>query len=138
MSQENLELVRREYVALAARDWDALAEIWHPDVEYEALDPATYRGLDEIKEDFMGWSDLYAEWWVEADEIVDAGDLVAVAETFGGRGIKGSQVNTRLEQKVARLIRFKEGRIWRSKEYPTLREALEAAGVSEQDAHADS
>ena len=138
MSQENLELVRREYVALAARDWDALAEIWHPDVEYEALDPATYRGLDEIKEDFMGWSDLYAEWWVEADEIVDAGDLVAVAETFGGRGIKGSQVNTRLEQKVARLIRFKEGRIWRSKEYPTLREALEAAGLAEQDPHADS
>ena len=138
MSQENLELVRREYVALAARDWDALAEIWHPDIEYEALDPATYRGLDEIKEDFMGWSDLYAEWWVEADEIVDAGDLVAVAETFGGRGIKGSQVDTRLEQKVARLIRFKEGRIWRSKEYRTLREALEAAGLSEQDAHADS
>jgi len=135
---ENLELVRREYVALAARDWDALAEVWHPDIEYEALDPATYRGLDELKEDFMGWSDLYAEWWVEVDEIVDAGDLVAVAETFGGRGIKGSQVDTRLEQKVARLIRFKDGRIWRSKEYPTLREALEAAGLSEQDAHADS
>ena len=135
---ENLELVRREYVALAARDWDALAEVWHPDIEYEALDPATYRGLDELKEDFMGWSDLYAEWWVEVDEIVDAGDLVAVAETFGGRGIKGSQVDTRLEQKVARLIRFKDGRIWRSKEYPTLREALEAVGLSEQDAHADS
>jgi ketosteroid isomerase-like protein len=131
MSQENLELVRREYVAFATRDWDALAEIWHPDIEYEALDPATYRGVDELKEGFMGWSDLYAEWWVEADEMVDAGDMVAVVERFGGRGIKGSQVDTRLEQKVARLIRFNEGRIWRVKEYPTLREALEAAGLSE-------
>ena len=39
MSQENLEIVRREYVAFAARDWAALAEIWHPEIEYQALDP---------------------------------------------------------------------------------------------------
>jgi ketosteroid isomerase-like protein len=131
MSQENVEIVRREYVAFAARDWDALAEIWHPDIEYEALDPATYRGLDELREGFMGWSDLFAEWWVKADEIVDVGDRVAVVEKFGGRGIKGSDVDTRLEQSVARLIGFKDGRIWRVKEYSTLREALEAADLSE-------
>jgi ketosteroid isomerase-like protein len=134
MSQENLDLVRREYVAFAARDWDALAEIWHPAIEYEALDPATYRGLDELRDGFMGWSDLFVEWWVRAEEIVAVGDRVAVVEKFGGRGMKGSDVDTRLEQSVARIIKFKDGRIWRVKEYPTLREALEAVGLSEQDA----
>jgi ketosteroid isomerase-like protein len=54
-----------------------------------------------------------------------------VVETFGGRGMKGSKVDTRLEQSVARLISFKDERIWRVKEYPTLREALEAAGLPE-------
>jgi ketosteroid isomerase-like protein len=131
MSEENLELVRREYVAFASRDWAALAEIWHPDIEYEALDPATYRGHEELREGFMGWSKLFAEWWVRADEIVDAGDQVVVVESFGGRGMKGSEADTQLEQAVARLISFRDGKIWRVKEYPSLGEALEAAGLRE-------
>jgi ketosteroid isomerase-like protein len=58
MSQENVELVRREYVAFSARDWGTLSEIWHPEIEYEALDPATYRGHDEMRQGFMGWSEM--------------------------------------------------------------------------------
>src|SRR3954451_12341318 len=34
MSQENVEIVRRESVAFAARDWATLADIWHPGIEY--------------------------------------------------------------------------------------------------------
>jgi ketosteroid isomerase-like protein len=29
MSQENVEIVRREYAAFAARDWEALADLCH-------------------------------------------------------------------------------------------------------------
>jgi ketosteroid isomerase-like protein len=130
MSQ-NVEIVRREYAAFAARDWATLAEIWHPEIEYEALDPATYRGHDEMRRVFMGWSNMFAEWWVEADEIVDAGDQVVAVERYGGRGMKGSDAETGLEQSLARLISFKDGRIWRVKEYSTLDQALEAAGLSE-------
>jgi ketosteroid isomerase-like protein len=79
----------------------------------------------------MGWSDLFAEWWVAADEIIEIGDQVAVVERFGGRGMKGSDADTRLEQSVARLISFKDGKIWRVKEYPSLSDALEAAGLQE-------
>ena len=128
MSEENVDVVRREYLAFAARDLEALAEVWHPEIEYEALDPATYRGFEELTQGFMGWSDLFAEWWVVAEEIVDVGDQVAVIERYGGRGMKGSESGARLEQSVARLISFKDGRIWRVKEYRTLAEALEAAG----------
>jgi ketosteroid isomerase-like protein len=128
MSEENLGTVRREYAALATRDWETLAEVWHPEVEYEALDPATYRGFEEMRTAFMGWSDLFAEWWVELDEIVAVGDRVAVIERYGGRGMKGSGSDAKLEQSVARLISFEDGRIRRSKEYRTLEQALEAAG----------
>ena len=52
MSQENVELVRREYGALAARDWIAIAEIWHPEIELEASRAApgagVYRGTEQI------------------------------------------------------------------------------------------
>jgi ketosteroid isomerase-like protein len=131
MSEENIEIVHREYVAFAARDWATLSEIWHPEIEYEALDPATYRGHDEMRQGFMGWSEMFAEWWVEAGEIVDVGDQVAAVERFGGRGMKGSDSDTRIEQSLARLITFKDGKIWRVKEYPTLRQALEAAELRE-------
>jgi ketosteroid isomerase-like protein len=138
MSQEYLDLVRREYEAFAARDFDALREIWHPEIEYEALDPETYRGHEELRQGFLGWSDLYEDWWIKAGDPIDMGDQVVVEETFGGRGIKGSSSGTLLEQAVVRLIRFKDGRIWRVKEYPTLAEALavvERAGEVGREAH---
>jgi ketosteroid isomerase-like protein len=131
MSQENVEIVRQEYVAFAARDLEALAEIWHSDIEYEALDPATYHGHEELRQAFLSWSELFADWWVVADQVLDLGDHVAVVERYGGRGMKGSISETRLEQSLARLIAFKDGQIWRVKEYATLDEALEAGGLSE-------
>ena len=126
MSEQHLDLVRREYAAFAARDFAALREIWHPEIEYQALDPATYRGFEELQKGFMGWSDLYEEWWVRAGDPVDLGDRVVVEETFGGRGIKGSSSDAQLEQSVARVIWFKDKRIWRVKEYRTLAQALAA------------
>jgi ketosteroid isomerase-like protein len=33
MSQENVEVVRRVYAAFAARDWEALADLCHPDLD---------------------------------------------------------------------------------------------------------
>jgi ketosteroid isomerase-like protein len=80
MSKENVEIVRREYVALAARDWDAIADVWHPEIELESTESepeaGTYRGVNEIARYFDTWSKPYAEYLVEAEEIIDAGDRV--------------------------------------------------------------
>src|SRR5436190_6667223 len=135
MSQENVEVVRREYDALAARDWVAIAEVWHPDIELEALETepeaGTYRGLDEITRYFDAWSEPYSEYLVRADEILDAGDGVVVVERIAARGLQGSDSGTWMRHELFRLIRFKGGKIWRVKEYPTRAQALEAAGLSE-------
>jgi ketosteroid isomerase-like protein len=132
MSQENVELVRRDVAARSARDWAVLAEIWHPDIELELVAGAgTFRGLDEIRPFFETLSNLYSEYRVEADEIIDAGDRVVTVERVAGRGLKGSDAATWVQEKLFRLISFKEGRVWRIKEYRNRDQALEAAGLSE-------
>jgi ketosteroid isomerase-like protein len=132
MSEENVELVRNDIAARSARDWAVLAEIWHPDIELELVAGAgTFRGLDEIRPFFDTLSNLYSEYRVEADEIIDAGDRVVTVERIGGRGLKGSDAATWVEDKVSRLITFKEGNIWRIKEYRNRDQALEAAGLRE-------
>lgn len=90
MSQEHLEIVRREYAAFAARDWAVLADLCHPDIEYETLKTAPgvhgcYRGIREIVEFFDSWSDPYAEFRVEAAEMVEAGDRVVTVERHEAR-----------------------------------------------------
>ena len=132
MSQENVEVVRRDVAARAARDWSALPEIWHPEIELELVaGSGIFRGTEEITRFFDSLSDLYSEYRVEADEMVDAGDRVVTVERVAGRGLKGSDAQTWIHTTLFRVISFKDGRIWRVKEYPSRAEALEAAGLSE-------
>jgi ketosteroid isomerase-like protein len=132
MSEENVDLVRRDIAARSARDWAVLAEIWHPEIELELVaGSGTFRGLDEIRPFFDTLSSLYADYRVEADEIIDAGEWVISVERIGGRGLKGSDAGGWVEDRVVRLIGFKGERLWRIKEYRNREEALEAAGLRE-------
>jgi ketosteroid isomerase-like protein len=135
VSQANVDMVIREYAAFAARDWAALAELWHPDIEYEVVKGAgTFRGLDQITQFFSSYSEMYSEFRVEAEEIVDAGEHVVAMERLAARGLKGSNASAWVQDRFARVITFKDGKIWRVKEYATRAEALEAAGLPEQPA----
>ena len=136
MSQENVEIVRQEYAAYEARDWVALAEVWHPDVEYETLetdpDSGTYRGLKRITKLFDSLAAPFDEFDVHPDEVLDLGaNQLLVVERAAGRGLKGSDAEAWIEQVWFRLITFKDGRIWRVKEFASRNEALEAVGLSE-------
>jgi ketosteroid isomerase-like protein len=127
--------VRREYAAFAARDWKALAEILHPDIVYRTFESGTdagvYRGFDEVTRFFDSWRETFPEFRVELVELIEVGNRVVAVERQSGRGIRGSDSETWLEQSFACLIGFKDGRIWRVTEYRNLEEALEAAGPPE-------
>ena len=135
MSREHVEIVRREYAAFAARDWEMLAQLCHPNIEYETLKAApgvsgSLRGLREITEFFDSWSDPYAEFRVEATQIIDAGDQVVAVERHAARGLKGSEAASWVEHSFACLISFERGKIRRIEEFPTLEQALESAAPS--------
>jgi ketosteroid isomerase-like protein len=129
MSQENIEIVQRDVAARAARDWSALPGIWHPEIELVLVaGSGIFRGIDEITTFFDSLSDLYSEFRVEADEMVDTGDRVVTVERVAGRGLKGSHAQNWIQTTLFKVISFKDGKIWRVKEYSGRAEALEAAG----------
>jgi ketosteroid isomerase-like protein len=133
MSQENVEVVRRVYAAFAARDWEALADLCHPDLDYETLGaaPGRLHGFRTITDFFDTWAGLYGEFRVEAEEIVEAGDQVVAVERHAARGVKGSEAEGMVGHSFACLFSFRDGKISQVKEYATREEALYAAELRE-------
>ena len=133
MSQEHVEVVRRVYAAFAARDWEALADLCHPDLDYETLGvaPGRLRGFGRVTDFFDAWAGLYGEFRVEAEEVVEAGEQVVSIERHSARGLKGSEAEGTVGHSFACLFTFRDGKVSQVKEYATREEALEAVGRSE-------
>jgi ketosteroid isomerase-like protein len=89
--------------------------------------------LDQLRraqEDFAGyWESLR----IEPHEFIEAGDLVVVPWTMRGRGRDGIEVVTR----VTFVWTILDGAVQRGSMYQERQDALEAVGLSEQDAHPD-
>src|SRR5262245_44116865 len=127
MSEQNVEIVRREYAAFATRDWEALAELCRPDIVYETYGPpGRLQGFREMTTYFDEWASVFGEFQVVAEEIVDLGDQVVAVERQDARRLKGSGAEERVGYTIACLISFRDGRISRVTEYASREEALEA------------
>jgi ketosteroid isomerase-like protein len=140
MSQDNVEIVRRTYPAFNRRDIPAFLESLDPDVEWmpimAALEGRVYRGHAGVRQ----WiEELAADWElfeVHTEDFRDLGDRVLVLGHWRARG-RGSGVQLE-NQAAAWLSEVKGGKVVRMRTYSDRREALEAAGLSEKDTHADS
>ncbi len=151
MSQENVEKVRAfaeaDVLARASGEFDPEAaiarqdELWDPAVEFDAsgfpvLDlTGVFRGADAARN---WWREWYAAWDTLRFEyeLVEAGDQVVMLLDLQLRGR-----STGIEfppAKGAWVLTFRDGLIVRMKLYMSQSEALEAVGLSEQDAHVDS
>jgi ketosteroid isomerase-like protein len=138
MSQENVATARRIYEARNRGDVDAvLAECdrnvtWRPHLS--TLGGQPIRGHDEVRA-YM--ASLREDWQIfrhEPEAFFDAGDkVVAFLHTYA-RG-RGSGVD--VEVPVAHVITFERGKCLGYVSYHDRAEALEAAGLSAQDAHPD-
>src|SRR5690348_14567357 len=132
MSQENMEIARQEYAAFVTRDWEALAKLCHPDIEYETYGPpGRLRGFREMTAYFDEWASVFGVFRVELEEIIEVGDQVVAVERQDASGLKGSEAGAMVGYTFACLIGFKDGRISRVREYANREEALEAAGLRE-------
>jgi ketosteroid isomerase-like protein len=137
MSQENVKVVRAAIDAMNRRDFDGLSRCLTADAEYDftraiglqqgVYDRARLRGF---------WDEIMDPWEsvrIELDRIVEADDKVVARQTTYFRGRGGIEVSNR----VAQVWTIRGGLIAHCCLYQDEREALEAVGRSDQDAHAN-
>jgi ketosteroid isomerase-like protein len=137
MSEENVEIVRQLFEAIARRDSETVLALYHPDVEFDgtrhrwteiADAPTVVRGHEGIRE----WSRWYYGAWEgiedEIEEVIDAGDQVVTIVTTRARG-RGSGIEVEWKQNIG-VWRIRDGRITRVAWYRDRDEALRDAGIS--------
>ena len=138
MSQENVEILKANIDAYNREDWDAFFKDLAPGFEMDlsrAVGPwRGVFGLDQLR----GFLGEFAEYWesvrIEPQEFIEAGDLVVVPWAMHGRGRDGIELVAR----ATFVFTIRNGAIERVTMYQERQDALEAVGLSEQDAHADS
>ena len=138
MSQENVEIVKAWYDAFNRDDWDAMVKDAAPGfvVDFSrAVGPwRGVFGLDQIRRVLGEYRETWESARLEPHEFIEAGDLVVVPATQHVKGRGGIEVAA-----SATLVwTIRNGAIERITLYQEREDALDAVGLSEQDAHADS
>ena len=141
MSQENVEIARRSLALLSQGDeaaWDEMPPEFVFDFSRRLIDPVVLRGRDEMR----AWMERERQMsegghvGFEPKELIDAGDKVLALVRVSARG-KASGVP--VEAHVWAVCRFSDGKLVEWTYFGDDRAAaFEAAGLSEQEAHADS
>jgi ketosteroid isomerase-like protein len=138
MSQENIEVVRAVFETWNAGDMDALRKLYDPDVIVRAVEgwpePGPWVGPDAV---MRQWEQMRETWDADAWELIsdftDVGDRVAVRLIWRTAG-HGPESNLELTG----VFTVRKGRIFGTEFFWDHAQALEAVGLSEQDAHAES
>jgi ketosteroid isomerase-like protein len=134
MSQENVEVVKVAYEAFVRGGLDRFMEHFTDDVDYRAVegeidDSGPIHGKDALRAYLQDWIDMFDEFRMELVELIDAGeDTVVALERYAGRA-RLSSVET--DQLVGDVYTIRDGKIASGREYATLAQAREAAGLSE-------
>src|SRR3954453_19003866 len=140
MSQENVEIVKRANEFLERRDWRGMMDLCDPNVELYGTvggleEGNILRGFSEITRAFETEDDeVWDEHRFEPQEFIDAGDRGVVLQREYQRSKRGAE----LVRDTASILDLRDGRIVRIQGYMNPAEALEAVGLPEQDARADS
>jgi ketosteroid isomerase-like protein len=129
MPRENVEVVKRIYGLGPA----AVEELWHPDVVVEERadfpDSATYHGYEGLREWWAGMLDVYDRIALTPRRFFSSGDRV-VAEVDHHLE---SKTGVPVEYHGAHVWTVRDGRVVHVTGYSELADALERAGLSEDD-----
>jgi len=139
MSQENVEVVRDAFGAWNAGEMGALGDLCDPDVIVRGFEGSLEgQELTVGRESVMrGFERMRETWDADAAEtitdFIDAGDRVVARFIWRGTG-HGPAFGL----EVTAVYTLRKGKIFLVEYFRDHAEALEAVGLSEQDAHADS
>ena len=133
MSQENVDLTRVAVEAWTRRDVETVIALmdpdaeWHPAFEGITEDERTYRGYAGMRQYFEDLADVSKESHAEYPEMHDLGDQVL---GLGHTWFKFDS-GVELDQEVAILLIWRNGKCVEGRSWLSHAEALEAVGLSE-------
>lgn len=131
MSQENVEVVRGIFRALAERDLDGVVSCWDPQGDYYPIakwpEAQPRHGSEQIMDFLVGFHQSFERVDYEIQAITPVGDdrvLVRVALAWEG---KASGVN--LGGEMFHCVWVRHGRVFRQEDHLSLPGALRALGL---------
>src|SRR3954469_21849630 len=101
MSEENSEVVRRSFAAYDSGGLDAVAESWHPDIEWRAVegyidDVGVIRGPDALQQPYPQWGETTGGDRFEIEKLTEAGDqVVALLRAVGRMNGSDAEIDLR-------------------------------------------
>lgn len=127
MSQGNVELVRRtlsEFIASGEPVWEAMDDKIEC-YDHDVPEGGRHLGHEGFVRFVENWSEAWAEWSMDVQEYLDAGNSVVVFVRMKVRGQSG----VALERDDAIVYKVHGDRIVRIDYYNNRPEALEAVGL---------
>lgn len=136
MPSKNVQVLRRCTELLNVGGWDALFELYHPDVEVEFRDvqpppdtPEVLRGRDGFRRVVAHWTAPYDEFGAEVYEYIDADPWVVCDTRWHGKSKGGEDP---MEGRFADAYEVKDGKIRRAIiGYADVAAALDEVGPTE-------
>jgi ketosteroid isomerase-like protein len=136
MSQENVEIVRGLYEALARRDGVAPFEFYAENIVWDVSQSRTAflytqpisRGHEGVRQGWHEWLSAFSEIDVEVEELIDAGDqvLAVIRERELGRASGVPVEATHLA-----VWTLAHGKVIRMQMFDDREQALKAVGLAE-------
>jgi ketosteroid isomerase-like protein len=130
VSRKNVEFVARLYELYGRGEIDELLAGVDPDVEVDLSDrlpdQGILRGHDGYRSFLEKGFEIWADFRVEVEELLDAGDAVVVLtrSVAVGEG-SGAQV----EERIAHVVWLRDETAYRLKVFTSREQALQAAGL---------
>ena len=125
-------MARRGYQAFARRDLDAVLELFHPEIEAhdppEMPDAAIHRGHEAIRRDWEQTYELFDDFSIVVEKLVDCGDEVVAYLRYRGRG---SESGAEVDARIAHVWTVRDGKAIRLRQFLDPDQALEAVGLRE-------
>ena len=130
MSQENVEFIQRgfeQYFATGEPPWDVYdegVEVY----DHDTPDQGDYRGHEGVARWLEDWGAAWAEWSIDVEQFIDAGDSVVVFMRMTTTGL-GSGIQT--DREDAQVYTLRDAKVVRLDYYNNRPEALKAVGLEE-------
>ena len=132
MSQENVEVVSKLYDAFARRDIDGVLAQVDPEIEFDLSDrlpdEGIHRGREAYRQFLERTFELWADFRVEIEDLLDAGDAtVALIHTTATGRISGIEI----DERVAHVFWLRDATPYQFKVFTERVNAFKAAGLRE-------